>query len=126
MSRILIIEDNTKNVRMASNILTHYGYAVATALTGEDGYNLAITATFDLILVDLGLPDIDGQTIIAMMRQQHELKATPIVAFTAWAPDVAREMADAYGCDGVICKPIELRSFLQAVSEYMRVQEATL
>ena len=74
----------------------------------------------NLVLIDLGLPDIDGQTVIAIMRQQLDLTATPIIAFTAWPPETAHQMAKAYGCDGVITKPIDTRTFPQQIEAFLR------
>jgi two-component system cell cycle response regulator DivK len=70
--------------------------------------------------VDLGLPDIDGQTVVAMMRQQPDLEGVPLIAFTAWPEDTAHAMAQAYGCDGVILKPIDTRAFAQQVEAFLK------
>jgi two-component system cell cycle response regulator DivK len=76
----------------------------------------------DLVLIDLGLPDIDGQTIVAMLKQETELVKAPLIAFTAYPESTAHEMAKAYGCDGVITKPINTRTFADQVSAFLRVE----
>src|SRR6187549_1411971 len=111
MTRIVVIEDNVQNARMAEKLLTHAGYEITVAEDGETGLTTVLEMRPDLVLIDLGLPDVDGQTIVAMMRQQPELDAMPIIAFTAWPEATAAEMARAYGCDGVINKPIDTRQF---------------
>jgi CheY-like chemotaxis protein len=73
----------------------------------------------DLILIDLGLPDIDGQTVIGLVRQQANLKDVPIIAFTAWPPEEAHGMATRYGCDGVITKPINTRAFAEQIASFL-------
>ena len=119
MSRIVIIEDNPQNARLAEKILRRYGHEVVLAQDGEDGLNKVFETCPDLVLVDLGLPDIDGQTVVAVLRQDSHLEATPILAFTAWPEHAAQEMARAYGCDGVIIKPIDTRRFGQQVAEFL-------
>lgn len=87
---------------------------------GEAGLKTAVDETPDLILVDLGLPDIDGQTLVALMKRTPELKGIPLVAVTAWPEDVAREVVIAYGCDGFISKPINTRTFPDQIAEYLK------
>jgi DNA-binding response OmpR family regulator len=119
MSRIVIIEDNPNSARMAAKVLAHAGHDVITAEDGENGLNCVLEAQPDLVLLDLGLPDIDGQTLVALMRQHEELANTRIVAFTAWPEDHAREMARVYGCDGMITKPIDTRTFPDQVAAFL-------
>lgn len=122
MSLIVVIEDNTQNARMASKLLTHAGFQVVVAEDGEHGLTTVFENNPDLVLIDLGLPDIDGQTVIALIRQQPNLKHVPLVAFTAWPEETAFQMATAYGCDGVITKPINTRTFAQEIAAYLQKQ----
>jgi CheY-like chemotaxis protein len=95
----------------------------------EDG-ELGLTTIFEnqpeLVLIDLGLPDIDGQTVIALVRQQPNLQAIRLIAFTAWPPETAHMMAQAYGCDGVITKPINTRTFAKEVESFLKDSLSTL
>ncbi|MBZ0277811.1 MAG: response regulator [Anaerolineae bacterium] len=124
MSQILIIEDNEQNARMAAKLLRHVGHEVVVAEDGETGMTALLETAPDLVLVDLGLPDIDGQTIVAMLRQHPSLAQTAVVAFTAWPADKAQEMAKAYGCDGVITKPIDTRAFAAQVANNLKPRES--
>lgn len=126
MSRIVIIEDNPQSARMAAKLLTHAGHTVIVAEDGEGGLTTVFENSPDLILIDLGLPDIDGQTVIAFLRQQPILDRTPIIAFTAWPEDTAHNMARAYGCDGVITKPIDTRTFAQQVKAFLDTPRSQL
>jgi len=119
MSKIVVIEDNAQNARMAAKLLRHAANDVIVAEDGETGLTAVFEECPDLILMDLGLPDIDGQTVIGIIRQQPNLARIPIIAFTAWPADTAHAMAQAYGCDGVITKPIDTRSFADQVSQYL-------
>lgn len=119
--QIVIIEDNPHNARLAEKLLRRADppYEVHLAEDGESGYDMVLATHPDLVLVDLGLPDLDGQTVVAMLRQQPEIATTPIIAFTAWPQETAHEMAAAYGCDGVITKPIDTRNFANQIHEFM-------
>ncbi|MDZ4765088.1 MAG: response regulator [Chloroflexota bacterium] len=119
MSLIIIIEDNLPNARLADKVLSRAGHQVVLAQDGEAGLMKVMEMHPDLVLVDLGLPDMDGQTVVALLRQQTELDHIPILAFTAWPEHAAQEMARAYGCDGVIIKPIDTRTFADEVGAYL-------
>lgn len=119
MSRVVIIEDNVQNARLAERLLRRAGHEVSVAEDGEIGLMKVFSAQPDAVLVDMGLPDIDGQTVIALLRQQAALDKVTIIAFTAWPEETALEMAQAYGCDGVINKPINTRSFAQQVEWFI-------
>ena len=118
MSQIVIIEDNAQNARLAARILRRAGNKVTVAESGEIGLNLILETPPDVVLVDLGLPDIDGQTVVGLLRQYDQFKSLPIIAFTAWPEESVRSMANAYGCDGVITKPIDTRRFAEQVAGY--------
>ncbi len=120
MVSIVVIEDEPQSARLVQIVLKRAGFEVIWAEDGEGGITCTMNRIPDLVLVDLGLPDMDGQTVVAMLRQQPGMATTPIVAFTAWPIDTATEMAEAYGCDGVISKPIDTRTFAQEVSSYLR------
>jgi len=116
---IVVIEDNPQNARMADKLLRRAGYDVKVAEDGEMGLTTVFENEPDLILIDLGLPDIDGQTVIGLVRQQAHLNDVPVIAFTAWPPEEAHDMAKRYGCDGVITKPINTRTFAEQIGAYL-------
>lgn len=113
MATMILIEDDLKTAKLAAKLLQQDGHQVILAQSGEEGldYIEANQPAVDLILVDLGLPDLDGETVIAMIRAQPEMASVPIIAFTAFPPDTAHKMAEAYGCNGVIVKPIDIHTF---------------
>lgn len=119
MTLVVVIEDNEQNARMAEKLLRHAGLKVIVATDGETGLTTVFENHPDLVLIDLGLPDIDGQTVVGLLRQEESLQQVPIIAFTAWNPDIAQSMAEAYGCDGVITKPIDTRTFAQQVQTFL-------
>ncbi len=119
MSHIVIIEDHPDNARLAEKLLKHAGHQITIAEDGETGLQVVLEQLPDLVLIDLGLPDIDGQTIAAIIRRRPETKSAKIVAFTAWPEERALQMAQAYGCDGVINKPIDTRNFSAQVEKFL-------
>lgn len=94
-------------------------HEVIHAAEGEAGLRMAMDDTPDIILVDLGLPDIDGQTLVTLMKRMPELVGIPVIAVTAWPEDTARKMVAAYGCDGFISKPINTRLFADQIAEFL-------
>ena len=115
MSTILIVEDNAKNMKLVRDVLQHHGYATLEAETGEAGLQLALTRRPDLVLMDIQLPDIDGATVLAGIREDRSLDAMPVLAVSASVmPDEQRRIVHS-GFDGFIAKPISIKPFLAAV-----------
>lgn len=124
MGLIIVIEDNEQAARLAKKLLVRAEHEVLLAVDGETGLQMMFSNQPDIVLIDLGLPDIDGQTVIALARQQPHLSSVPIIAFTAWPLDRAVSMAQSYGCDGVITKPINARTFAAEIAAYMSITPA--
>lgn len=121
MPKILLIEDIEDNATLVLRVLQAHGYDVLWAATAEHGLSIAKSNYPDLILLDLGLPDIDGQTLIGYLRQIDEVKSVPIIAVTAWPIETARLMVTAYGCDDYVSKPIDVREFIKMINSYFQV-----
>jgi len=122
MKTILLIEDNADSARLVMRVLQPYGYRLLHATDGESGLRMVAEEKPDLILVDLGLPDLDGQTVVALIKGNPDLAQVPLVAVTAWPPDTAEQMIRAYGCDGYISKPISPRDFPSQIADYLPAQ----
>jgi CheY-like chemotaxis protein len=69
--------------------------------------------------MDLGLPDVDGQTLLGMLRRNYGLTELPIVVCTAWPPDAAQKMAEAYGFNDYISKPYKVIDFMNVVNKFI-------
>lgn len=119
MKTILQIEDNEANRILTERVLERHGYRLLHAADGETGFTMAIEEQPDLILLDMGLPDIDGQTVVSLLRQIPELQNVPIVAITAWPREIAEEMAKRYGCNGCIIKPIDVPHFPAQIAKFL-------
>jgi two-component system cell cycle response regulator DivK len=116
-TRILVIEDNPKNLKLVRDVLEFSGYDVIEATSGEDGVRLAEEAAPDLILMDLQLPGIDGTEALRRIRSHHV--RVPVVAVTAFAMNDDRERAFADGFNGYVEKPISVRSLPQQVRDFL-------
>ena len=120
MTRILIVEDVFDNFELARRILSSHGYEIIHAETAESGFELAFQHLQDLILLDLGLPDHDGLTLAGWLRADPSFKTLPIIAFTAWPLETARQMAESYGCNGFVAKPIvKVKEFLAQIDSFL-------
>jgi two-component system, cell cycle response regulator DivK len=122
MPNILLIEDIPDNASLVKRVLQSQGHNVIWASTAEAGLAVVEEQIPDLILLDLGLPDIDGQTLIGYLREVPGVAETPIIAVTAWPEETARMMVTAYGCNGFISKPIDVRLFIDMVNIHLHAQ----
>ena len=116
--RTLYIEDNDDNVYVMKNRLGRAGFTVLVATDAEQGMAMAVTERPDLILMDLGLPGIDGWEATRRLKAAPETKQIPIIAVSAHAMAGDREKALAAGCDDYLTKPIDfarLRAIMQTL-----------
>jgi putative two-component system response regulator len=118
--QILVVEDNPTNMRLTRDILEGLGYSVLAAENAYLGIALAKGKNPALILMDLSLPGLDGLAATALLKQDAGTRHIPVVALTAHAMERDRESARAAGCSGFISKPIDLKSFRQTVTEFVR------
>ena len=115
MARILYIEDIQDNITLVEKIVTSRGHEFISANNAELGLELAFDLHPDLILLDLGLPDADGQTLSVWLRSEPAFEAVPIIVLTAWPEEVVRHTVEAYGLDGYLCKPFSLTALVQII-----------
>jgi two-component system, cell cycle response regulator DivK len=120
-SRILVVEDNPKNLKLMRDVLTYAGYEVLEATSGEDGVRLAGEASPDLVLMDLQLPGIDGAEALRRIRASEVNPDVPVVAVTAFAMTEDRERAYEAGFVGYVEKPISVRGLPQQVRDFLRL-----
>lgn len=112
MTKILLVEDNEMNRDMLSRRLQKRGFDVTIAVDGREGVTKALTDAYDLILMDISLPEIDGCTATRELRADPRTVHTPIIALTAHAMAGDRERALEAGCNDYDTKPIELDRLL--------------
>ncbi len=115
LPRVLVVEDGDTNRKLIDLILRRAGLEVATAENGKLGVDAAMSGPFDLILMDMQMPVMDGYTAARLLRQNG--LTLPIIALTAHAMSGDEEKCRAAGCSGFVTKPIHAESLLQTVSE---------
>jgi two-component system cell cycle response regulator DivK len=112
MPKILLVEDNEMNRDMLSRRLQRKGYEIGLAVDGAEGVAKALAGGWDLILMDMSLPEIDGWEATRRIRAGSTGPRVPIIALTAHAMSGDREKAMAAGCDDYDTKPVELERLL--------------
>jgi PAS domain S-box-containing protein len=127
---ILLAEDNAVNQLLASRLLEKHGHRVVTASTGRAVLERLEKETFDLILMDIQMPEMDGFEATAAIRKAEEStgKHLPIIAMTAHAMEGDRERCLAAGMDGYVSKPIQAKDLIDAIDKlgrYHAVAEVT-
>jgi CheY-like chemotaxis protein len=115
MAKVLLVEDNEMNRDMLSRRLTRKGYEVVIAVDGQQGVDLATSATPDVILMDMSLPIIDGWEATRQIKANAATAPIPVIALTAHAMAGDREQALGAGCDDYDTKPIELPRLLEKI-----------
>ena len=116
MAKILYIEDIEDNLILVQKIITSHGHEYFRANNAENGLEMALVNQPDLILLDLGLPDSDGQTLSVWLRAESSLENVPIIVLTAWPEEVARHTVEAYELDGYLCKPFSLSDLVNVIN----------
>jgi len=114
---ILIVEDNMDNYQLVRFVLERAGYDVFLAVNGRDGVSAARLQKPDLILMDLGMPEMDGWMATEKIKSDPITKSIPLYAITAHTLPRDRFRALQAGCDGYISKPIHVQSFLEIIDK---------
>ncbi len=123
MPRLLHIEDDPANRLLVRKLLTPAGFEVVEAFDGLEGVKKATEGLYDLVLVDIAIPGLDGYEVTLRLRSEASLKDVPIVAITA---EGSRNTSLSVGCDGFLQKPIDARSFVRTLEGYLKGQKEGL
>ncbi len=119
MPRILLVEDNEMNRDMLARRLERKGYEVVMARDGREGVDMALVGGFDLILMDLSLPVMDGWEATRTIKANPAARSVPIIALTAHAMPGDREKALEAGCDDYDSKPVEFPRLLGKIETWL-------
>ena len=117
--KILIIEDNLLNLELATDLLEANGFVVYSAQTAEEGLRLAHELLPDLVLMDFSLPGMDGLAATRQLKADHATRHLTVVGLTANAMKGDEEAALQAGCDGYLTKPINTRTFIASVNQFI-------
>lgn len=117
MKHILIIEDDPEIIKLLEIHLTDSIYKTSKAMDGEEGLNMALQNDYDLVLLDLTLPTLDGVEICKKLRTQ---KSTPVIMLTAKSEEIDRVLGLEIGADDYITKPFSIRELLARIKAVLR------
>jgi CheY-like chemotaxis protein len=121
VARVLVVEDNDMNMQLVEYLLEEGGYQIVKAASGEEALSIARGGdTVDLILMDIHLPGIDGLSVVREMKADARTSTIPILALTAHAMRGDKDRFLEAGCDGYISKPIDVKTFLSSIRQYLR------
>lgn len=118
MKKVLVVEDNSLNMELFVDILSSMGFTVRSAVDGEKAVEMAEEETYDLILMDIELPNIDGIEAARLIRNKPKYENTPILAVTAFAMKGDRDDFLAKGFNDYIAKPIDVTKFMMLLEDY--------
>jgi len=119
MSKILIAEDNPVNRELLRELLEMRGHTVAEACDGEEALGMMEQSQPDLVLLDIGMPLLDGFGVIRKIRENPRFASMPVVAVTAYAMQGDREKILSSKFDGYLSKPVDARSLVQELDRVL-------
>lgn len=121
-ARILLVEDNLTNQKVACYLLDKFGYQVDIANNGKEAVNALETSSYDLVLMDVHMPEMDGYEATAIIRDgRSKVKnhTIPIIAMTAFAMKGDKERCLEKGMDDYVSKPIDQQQLSDIISKYL-------
>lgn len=116
---ILVIDDNPINSKLVSDLLTLDGFNVKKCFDAEEALVLLQGTLPNLILMDIGLPGMDGLQLTHKLKSEERTKNIKIVAVTAFAMKSDQDRIRLAGCDGLITKPIDTRTFTKIIKTFL-------
>jgi two-component system, cell cycle response regulator DivK len=122
VARVVVVEDNAANMKLATFLLESAGHEVLPASDAESGVALARAEQPNLILMDIQLPGMDGLRATELLKRDDSTRAIPVIALTALAMKGDEERIRAAGCDGYIAKPLAYKEFLSTIAEFLALQ----
>ncbi len=119
MSKILVAEDNPANLELMREILNMQGHEIVEARDGGEALLQAEMAHPDLILLDVNMPVLNGYEVLERLHANQQMAGIKVVALTAYAMRGDRERALQAGFDGYLTKPIDVRTLLETIDEFL-------
>lgn len=115
--RILIVDDNKDSTRCLSVLLAHDGHEIRVAHDGSSALKLARSYQPDLVLLDIGLPDMDGFEVAQTLKREESSKGCTIVATSGFGDDEHRRRAAQAGCDHFLQKPLDVDLLMLTIGD---------
>jgi CheY-like chemotaxis protein len=123
-ARILIVDDNPMNLKLARLVVTAEGHEADVAAGADEALTLLEEQRPDLILMDLEMPVVDGVELTRRLKADPATAAIPVIALTAAAMHRDRERATEAGCAGFVTKPLDTRGFAATLASYLPAEAA--
>ena len=121
MTKILVVEDNDLNMELELEIVDSMGFRAHGAADGKKAVEMAQKETYDLIIMDIELTDMNGIEAARMIRNIPGYKNTPMIAVTAFAMKGDRERFLSSGFNDYVEKPIDVQAFIKVLGKYKKV-----
>lgn len=118
--KILIVEDHPDSREVLKIQIEVIGYEVVEATSGEEALEKVTAEAPDLVIMDLGLPGIDGLEATAKLKADPKTANIPVVAYTAWPEDAFREKAERVQVAAFLTKPTQLQQFKEVIQKLLR------
>jgi CheY-like chemotaxis protein len=119
MSTVLIAEDNATNRELLRELLSMRGHVVIEACNGQEALDMVEQTQPDILLLDIGMPVLDGFGVIRKIRENPRLATLPVLAVTAYAMQGDREKIMKSGFSGYLSKPVDARSLAQELERLL-------
>ena len=116
---VLIVEDNELNMKLFRDLLEAHGYQTIGTNKGAEALGLVRQHRPDLILMDIQLPEVSGLDVTRWIKNDPELRATPVVAVTAFAMKGDEERIREGGCEAYLSKPISVGKFMDTIRQFL-------
>jgi CheY-like chemotaxis protein len=117
--KLLIIDDEKLMVRSTSLFLSHFGYTIKGALSGEEGLKTALEFIPDVILLDIMMPGMDGWQVLEKVRQNPILQGIPVIIFTAREYSNGKSLAIEKGAVDFVAKPFEPEELVTIIADLL-------
>ncbi|TVZ41992.1 response regulator receiver domain-containing protein [Alteromonadaceae bacterium 2753L.S.0a.02] len=116
---ILVVEDNPDNQQLVTWILEDEGFQITCVDSAEEGLEMLEIKNYDMVLMDISLPGMDGKEATQKIRATPHLKDIPVLALTAHAVQGERESIIASGVDGLVTKPVDEEELISRISNLL-------
>jgi CheY-like chemotaxis protein len=121
---VLVVDDMMDNTVMLSLDLQHEGYRVVTAANGEQAVKIAAQTNPDIILMDIGMPELDGLGAARKIRENEALQTVPLIALTAFSTEGFQIAARDAGFDGYLTKPVDFTRLHELMRRLLPIKKS--
>ena len=121
MKKILVIDDEWKIRKLIKDYLVREGYIVDEAGDGEEGIEKFFSNIYDIVILDIMMPELDGVEVCKRFRANENLNTVPIVMFSAKISAYDKKESFEAGADGFISKPFNARGFISGIKTYLEL-----